>query len=105
MITFGDAEWAIGLIRHFVGRTMRAVEHHVADNEIERNHKRVLEFIRKSGQVGLTKTELTKKTQFLERRTRDEAILTLTEAGLLTTRIRPSATKHTVVLVTTEVDA
>jgi hypothetical protein len=105
VITFGDAEWAIGLIRHFVGRTMRAVEHHVADNEIERNHKRVLEFIRKAGQVGLTKTELTKKTQFLERRTRDEAILTLTEAGLLTTRVRPSATKHTVVLVTTEADA
>jgi hypothetical protein len=100
-----DAAWAIELVRHFVGRTMRAVEHHVADNETERNHKRVLEFIRKAGQAGLTKTELTKKTQFLERRTRDEAILTLTEAGLLTTRIRPSATKHTVVLVTTEVDA
>lgn len=100
-----DAEWAIELVRHFVGRTMRAVDHHVADNEIERNHKRVLEFIRKAGQAGLTKTELTKKTQFLERRTRDEAILTLTEAGLLTTRIRPSVTKHTVVLVTTEVDA
>ncbi len=105
VISAGDAEWAIELVRHFVGRTMRAVEHHVADNETERNHKRILEFIRKAGQAGVTKTELTKKTQFLERRTRDEAILTLTEAGLLTTRIRPSSTKHTVVLVTTEVDA
>ena len=105
VIGLRDAEWAIGLVRHFVGRTMRAVEHHVADNEIERNHKKMLDIIRTAGQSGLTKTELTRKTQFLDRRTRDEAILTLTEAGFLTSRIRPSATKHTIVLVAIEVEA
>jgi hypothetical protein len=105
VISAGDAEWAIELVRHFVGRTMRAVEHHVADNEIERNHKKMLDIIRTAGEVGLTKTELTRKTQFLDRRTRDEAILTLTEAGFLTSRIRPSATKHTIVLVAIEVEA
>ena len=86
-------------------RTMRAVDQHVADNEIERNHKKMLDIIRTAGQGGLTKTELTRKTQFLDRRTRDEAILTLTEAGFLTSRMRPSATKHTVVLVAIEVEA
>ena len=52
---------------------MRAVDQHVADNEIERNHKKVLDIIRSAGPGGLTKTELTRKTQFLDRRTRDEA--------------------------------
>ena len=105
MIDVSDAEWAIDFVRHFASRTMRAVDHHVADNEIERNHKRMLDIIRTAGQGGLTKTELTRKTQFLDRRTRDEAILTLTEAGFLTSRVRPSATKHTVVLVAIEVEA
>ena len=73
---------------------MRAVDRHVADNETERNHKRVLDIIRKAGPSGLTKTELTRKTQFLDRRTRDEALMTLTEAGLVTTRLRPSSTRH-----------
>ena len=65
----------------------------------------MLDIIRTAGQSGLTKTELTRKTQFLDRRTRDEAILTHTEAGFLTSRIRPSATKHTIVLVAIEVEA
>ena len=85
---------------------MRAVEQHVADNEIERNHKRVLEFIRmRRPQRAHASSELTRKTQFLDRRTRDEALLTLTEAGLVTSRMRPSATRPTVVLVATEGEA
>ena len=33
-------------------RTMRAVDQHVADNEIERNHKKVLDIIRRRGTAG-----------------------------------------------------
>lgn len=104
-ITLDDAEWAIGFVRRFARNTIRAVDQHVADNEIERNHKKVLDIIRRAGPGGLTKTELTRKTQFLDRRTRDEQLVTLAEAGLLTTRLRPSATKHTVVLVAIDGDA
>ena len=53
-ITLDDAEWAIGFVRHFARRTMRAVDQHVADNEIERNHKKVLDIIRRAGPGGLT---------------------------------------------------
>ena len=53
-IDVDDAEWAIGLVRHFARRTMRAVDRHVADNEIERNHKKVLDIIRSAGPGGLT---------------------------------------------------
>ena len=104
-ITLDDAEWAIGFVRRFARNTIRAVDQHVADNEIERNHKKVLDIIRRARPGGLTKTELTRKTQFLDRRTRDEQLVTLAEAGLLTTRLRPSATKHTVVLVAIDGDA
>jgi hypothetical protein len=97
-----DAEWAIGFVRHYARRTMQAVDNHVADNDIERNHKKMLDIIRVAGPGGLTKTELTRKTQFLDRRTRDEALLTLTEAGFVTSRMRPSATRPTVVLVAIE---
>ena len=65
----------------------------------------MLDIIRRAGPGGLTKTELTRKTQFLDRRTRDEQLVTLAEAGLLTTRLRPSATRHTVVLVAIDGDA
>ena len=60
MIRLEDAEWAIDLIRHFASRTMRAVERHVADNEISVITKKMLDIIRTAGQGGLTKTELTR---------------------------------------------
>src|SRR5262249_48237515 len=42
-ISADDADWAIHLVRHFANHTMIAVERHVADNETERAHKRMLE--------------------------------------------------------------
>lgn len=99
-----EAEWAIALVRHCAARTMREVERHVADNPVERNHKRVLELIRQAGSEGITKTELTRKSQFLERRTRDEILASLSEGGQITSRLRPSATKSTAVLVAMEAD-
>ena len=83
---------------------MQAVDRHVADNEIERNHKKVMEIVRAAGPGGLTKSELTLRTQFIDRRTRDESLLTLTEAGFVTSRMRPSATRPTAVLVAIEAD-
>lgn len=88
-----DAEWAIGLVRHFATRTMIAVERHVADNETERNHKRMLEIIRTSDDAGLSKSELIRRTQFVDKRQRDEILLTLVEAGLVATTMRITSTK------------
>jgi len=89
-----DAEWAIGLVRHYALRTMTAVERHVADNETERSHKRVLEIIRSGGgDDGLGKSELTRRTQFVDKRQRDEILATLMEAGLVTMAMRSTPTK------------
>ena len=96
-ITAADADWAIRLIRHFASCTMIAVERHVADNETERNHKRMLEIIRASGKAGLTQNELTRQSQFLDKRPREEIVATLIQAELVTTAMRPTSTKPAMV--------
>lgn len=78
-----DADWAIRVVRHFASRTMVAVERHVADHETERNHKRMLEVIRAPGEAGLTKSEIIRKTQFLDKRPRDKILDALVEAALV----------------------
>lgn len=92
-ITAVDADWAIRLIRHFARCTMMAVERHVADNETERNHKRMLEIIRASGNAGLTKSEIIRKTQFLDKRPRDEILDSLVEAALVIASKHSTSTK------------
>jgi hypothetical protein len=59
----------------------------------ERNHKRLLEIIRSSGDDGLGKSELIRRTQFVDKRQRDEILSTLVEAGLVTMAMRPTPTK------------
>jgi primase-like protein/bifunctional DNA primase/polymerase-like protein/uncharacterized protein DUF3987 len=92
-----DANWAIGFVRHFAERTMLDVERHVADNETDRNHKRVREILRKAGKAGLTLTEVVRKTQYLEKRRRDEILATLVEAKQIKMAQQPSTTKPAMV--------
>ena len=97
-----DAEWAIDLVRHCADHTMVEVERNVADNLIEANHKRMVGIIRAAGFAGLTKSELIRRTQFLDKRQRDEMITALAEAGMIVSAMRPTATKSVMVLRTTE---
>lgn len=76
-----DAEWAIRFVRHFAGRTMEAVERHVADTETEAHLKRLREIIRAAGREGLTKSEITRASQWLKARDRNEILDTLIESG------------------------
>jgi len=93
LIRVGDAEWAIAFVRHFAERTIVEVERNVADNETERNHKRVLQAVRAAGTAGLTKSDLIRRTQFLDKRQREEVMASLVEAGLVATVMKPTATK------------
>ena len=88
-----DAAWAIALVRHCADHTMVEVERNVADNPVEANHKRVLGIIRAAGTAGLTKSELIRRTQFLDKRQRDDVIETLVESGQIGTAMRESATR------------
>lgn len=76
-----DAVWAIDFVRHFARRTIDAVERHVADTETEAHLKRLREIIRKAGTAGVTKSELTRASQWLRARDRDDILLTLVESG------------------------
>ncbi|HRW60552.1 MAG TPA: DUF3987 domain-containing protein [Defluviicoccus sp.] len=97
-----DAAWAIALVRHCAEHTMLEVERNVADNPVEANHKRVLGIIRNAGDGGLTKSELIRRTQFLDKRQRDEMIASMAEAGMIASALRPTATKSVLVLRATE---
>lgn len=55
------------------------------------------DIIRSAGAQGLTKTDLIRRTQWLDLRKRNEVIATLVEAGLIKTVMRPSATRSAMV--------
>ncbi len=97
VITIDDADWAIAFVRHYAKRAMEAVERHVADTETEAHLKRLREVIRAAGTKGITKSELTRGTQWLKSRDRDDIIQTLIESGDVTTSMRGSATRQAMV--------
>ena len=96
-IEITEAEWAISFVRHYAQRTMEAVERHVADTETEAHLKRLKEIIRAAGAKGITKSEITRASQWLKSRDRDEILLTLIESGDVTTGMRGSSTKQAMV--------
>jgi Primase C terminal 2 (PriCT-2)/Bifunctional DNA primase/polymerase, N-terminal/Protein of unknown function (DUF3987) len=97
VIDITDAEWAIGFVRHFANRTMEAVERHVADTETEAHLKRIREIIRAAGNDGITKSEITRVSQWLKARDRDEILLTLIESGDITTAMRDTGGRKAMV--------
>lgn len=88
-----DAQWAIRFVGSSADRAMGEIDRHVADNDIERNHKRLLEIVRSAGATGLTKSDLIRRSQFLDRRQRDEVIAALVEASLIEPVMKSTATK------------
>lgn len=96
-IDLSAAEWAIDFVRHYARLTMEAVERHVADTETEAHLKRLKEIIRAAGAKGITKSEVTRASQWLKSRDRDEILLTLIESGDITTGMRGSSTRQAMV--------
>ncbi|QMU59046.1 MAG: DUF3987 domain-containing protein [Boseongicola sp.] len=96
-IDLSAADWAIDFVRHYARRTMEAVERHVADTETEAHLKRLKEIIRAAGAKGIAKSEITRASQWLKSRDRDENLLTLIESGDVTTGMRGSSTKQAMV--------
>ncbi len=86
VITEDEARWAAAMGVHLTRRLVWMVSRHVADNEVEAAHKRLLRLIEDASGRGLRMTELTRKTQWLDRRKRDELLTSLTEAGQVVLR-------------------
>ena len=97
IIDLTAADWAIGFVRQYACRTMEAVERHVADTETEAHLKRLKEIIRAAGARGITKSEVTRASQWLKARDRDEILLTLIESGDITTGMRETGGRRAMV--------
>jgi hypothetical protein len=92
-IAVQDLQWARRLVEYCITSLLDEASRHVADNETENQHKKVLEVIRKAGRKGLTKAELCRKTWFVNRRQREEIMNSLRESGSVLVAREQSKTK------------
>jgi hypothetical protein len=81
VITEGDAVYACRLVKYLVGDLIRAVKETVAENNDEKAKKRILQIVAASGGGGISKRDLTRKTQFIRKSFRDEYVADLVESG------------------------
>jgi hypothetical protein len=87
-----DAQWARELVEHCVATLIVHADRHVADNDQEANHKKVLRLIEAAGSDGITRSELYRKTHSLGEK-RDAVLSGLIEAGQVKIDIIPTRTK------------
>jgi hypothetical protein len=92
-----DVAWAAALVEHCIRTTLREADRRVAANPTEAKHKRVLEIIRKFGEI--SRNALVRKTQFLSRREREEILEALVEGELVTCISKQTAKKPATVFV------
>jgi hypothetical protein len=76
------------VVERCVGTLLGEAERHIAENRTQANHQKVLRLIQGAGRGGLTRNEITRRTQFLERRQREEILSTLVEGGDVEQEIR-----------------
>jgi hypothetical protein len=88
-----DVEWARLVVDRCVGTLLGEAERHIAENRTQANHQKVLRLIQGAGEQGLTKSELTRRTQYLDLRQREEILIALTESGQIELVTRASGTK------------
>ena len=89
-ITGDDAVYACRLVRYLVDDLIRAVRETVAETSDEKAKKRILQVVASAGWGGITKKELTRRTQFIRKSFRDEYLDDLVEGGELTTSLSMS---------------
>ena len=91
VIGLEDAEWARIVVDRCVTTMIAEAERHIADNQTQANHQKVLRLIQGAGGAGLTRNEITRRTQFLERRQREDILQALVEAGQIDLGIETTA--------------
>ncbi len=88
-ITEHDATYACSLVRYLVGDLIRAVKETVAETSDEKAKKRILLVVASAGSEGISKRDLTRKTQFIRKMFRDEYLDDLVESGELIMQLSP----------------
>lgn len=96
LIDVGDARWACELSEYLTRRVLFLAGEWVSDGQFDARQKKVIRVIRDAGgQIG--RRELSRRTQWLSQRERNEIIANLAEAGLLEMRQIETSTRPKVV--------
>lgn len=88
------AEYACNLVGFLISQVIDELEATMSENADEKAKKRILQLIAKAGKKGVTRNELTRKTQFIRRGLREEYLEDLLESGLVTKRLNDDAHVH-----------
>lgn len=75
-----DMRYGVDLVSYTIKFAIDAIEDNLAENEDERNKKRLLKIIKEAGPVGISRQDLTRKSQFINGPQRREYIDDLCEA-------------------------
>jgi hypothetical protein len=73
-------QWAIRFVENAIGGLLEALNRNLAENIQEAQNKRILDLIRRIG-GRVTKSEITRRTKFIDRRARDSILNDLIESG------------------------
>jgi hypothetical protein len=84
-ITFADVDWAVRLGNYLTRRLLVGCGEHVSENDVEARAKRVLRLI---PDEGISSRNLSRRTQWLRSRERDEILRDLVGAGLVVQELR-----------------
>jgi len=79
-----DMTYAVTLVDYTIRAAIKAIEENLAENDLERFKKRLLKTIREAGAAGISRKDLTRKSQYLKRQQRDECLDDLLTAGQIT---------------------
>ena len=90
-----DAHWGIALSRHCAELTIREASARVSENQVESNHKRAMQILRDAGVKGMSKSDFTRRTQFMDHRQRDGVLRTLSDARLVDVSAMPTGGRPT----------
>jgi hypothetical protein len=93
VIRLEDAEWARIVVDRCVITMITEAERHIAENKTQAFHQKVLRLIQGAGERGLTKSDLTRRTQYLDLRQREEILIVLVESGQVELAERASGTR------------
>ena len=81
MIERDDAQYAVDLVDFLINDVKTEIEHAISDSNAEKDKKRILKVIGAAQYQGVSRSELTRKTQFLRRAIREEYMEDLIDSG------------------------
>ena len=97
-----DAEYATKLVGFLISTVIKTVQESLSENADEKAKKRILKVIASGGPEGVSRNELTRRTQFIRRSMRDEYLEDLVDAGEIVIREFSNGRSHGETLILSE---